>query len=81
MNLNLTIMLYILSWAQLVLVTCTNPHVCIIITVIKQCTSLTFLLYMKGTARSVFFFIFYFLCIFRSNFIGALQMLANLAAL
>lgn len=60
MNLNLTIMLYILSWAQLVLVTCTNPHVCIIITVIKQCTSLTFLLYMKGTARSVFFFLFYF---------------------
>lgn len=56
MNLNLTIMLYILSWAQLVLVTCTNPHVCIIITVIKQCTSLTFLLYMKGTARSVFFY-------------------------
>lgn len=54
MNLNLTIML--LSWAQLVLVTCTNPHVCIIITVIKQCTSLTFLLYMKGTARSVLFF-------------------------
>lgn len=80
MNLNLTIMLYILSWAQLVLVTCTNPHVCIIITVIKQCTSLTFLLYMKGTARSVFCF-FVFLCIFRSNFIGALQMLANLAAL
>lgn len=79
MNLNLTIMLYILSWAQLVLVTCTNPHVCIIITVIKQCTSLTFLLYMKGTARSVFFL--FFLCIFRSNFIGALQMLANLAAL
>lgn len=79
MNLNLTIMLYILSWAQLVLVTCTNPHVCIIITVIKQCTSLTFLLYMKGTARSVFFYLF--LCIFRSNFIGALQMLANLAAL
>lgn len=79
MNLNLTIMLYILSWAQLVLVTCTNPHVCIIITVIKQCTSLTFLLYMKGTARSVFFILF--LCIFRSNFIGALQMLANLAAL
>lgn len=59
MNLNLTIMLYILSWAQLVLVTCTNPHVCIIITVIKQCTSLTFLLYMKGTARSVFFFFFF----------------------
>lgn len=59
MNLNLTIMLYILSWAQLVLVTCTNPHVCIIITVIKQCTSLTFLLYMKGTARS-FFFLMYF---------------------
>lgn len=58
MNLNLTIMLYILSWAQLVLVTCTNPHVCIIITVIKQCTSLTFLLYMKGTARSVFFLFF-----------------------
>lgn len=58
MNLNLTIMLYILSWAQLVLVTCTNPHVCIIITVIKQCTSLTFLLYMKGTARSVFFWFF-----------------------
>lgn len=57
MNLNLTIMLYILSWAQLVLVTCTNPHVCIIITVIKQCTSLTFLLYMKGTARSFFFFL------------------------
>lgn len=80
MNLNLTIMLYILSWAQLVLVTCTNPHVCIIITVIKQCTSLTFLLYMKGTARSGFFF-YFFLCIFRSNFIGALQMLANLAAL
>lgn len=79
MNLNLTIMLYILSWAQLVLVTCTDPHVCIIITVIKQCTSLTFLLYMKGTARSVFFILF--LCIFRSNFIGALQMLANLAAL
>lgn len=59
MNLNLTIMLYILSWAQLVLVTCTNPHVCIIITVIKQCTSLTFLLYMKGTARSVFFLFFF----------------------
>lgn len=59
MNLNLTIMLYILSWAQLVLVTCTNPHVCIIITVIKQCTSLTFLLYMKGTARSVLFFFFF----------------------
>lgn len=59
MNLNLTIMLYILSWAQLVLVTCTNPHVCIIITVIKQCTSLTFLLYMKGTARSVFFYFFF----------------------
>lgn len=59
MNLNLTIMLYILSWAQLVLVTCTNPHVCIIITVIKQCTSLTFLLYMKGTARSVFFCFFF----------------------
>lgn len=58
MNLNLTIMLYILSWAQLVLVTCTNPHVCIIITVIKQCTSLTFLLYMKGTARSFFFNVF-----------------------
>lgn len=58
MNLNLTIMLYILSWAQLVLVTCTNPHVCIIITVIKQCTSLTFLLYMKGTARSGFFLVF-----------------------
>lgn len=65
MNLNLTIMLYILSWAQLVLVTCTNPHVCIIITVIKQCTSLTFLLYMKGTARSVFFFIFYFFMYFQ----------------
>lgn len=62
MNLNLTIMLYILSWAQLVLVTCTNPHVCIIITVIKQCTSLTFLLYMKGTAQSVFsFFCFFFM--------------------
>lgn len=61
MNLNLTIMLYILSWAQLVLVTCTNPHVCIIITVIKQCTSLTFLLYMKGTAQSCcFFFFMYF---------------------
>lgn len=59
MNLNLTIMLYILSWAQLVLVTCTNPHVCIIITVIKQCTSLTFLLYMKGTARSGFFLVFF----------------------
>lgn len=59
MNLNLTIMLYILSWAQLVLVTCTNPHVCIIITVIKQCTSLTFLLYMKGTARSGFYFLFF----------------------
>lgn len=58
MNLNVTIML--LSWAQLVLVTCTNPHVCIIITVIKQCTSLTFLLYMKGTARSVLFFLMYF---------------------
>lgn len=59
MNLNLTIMLYILSWAQLVLVTCTNPHVCIIITVIKQCTSLTFLLYMKGTARSGLFLFFF----------------------
>lgn len=61
MNLNLTIMLYILSWAQLVLVTCTNPHVCIIITVIKQCTSLTFLLYMKGTARSGFFLFIFFM--------------------
>lgn len=65
MNLNLTIMLYILSWAQLVLVTCTNPHVCIIITVIKQCTSLTFLLYMKGTARSVFFFVLFFFMYFQ----------------
>lgn len=75
MNLNLTIML--LSWAQLVLVTCTNPHVCIIITVIKQCTSLTFLLYMKGTARSVLFFLMYF----QIKLYWALQMLANLAAL